>query len=315
MTSSITGMDSFGESLKAKGYNVVNIRNGEVNFTGYVNALSDNLKSQMVFTDKEQFEIRDKVAALFGSKNNMTHSQLKSQCQKLGLKVDIGYQKTSYIIDNRNSKSKGTDVTNGSVAVITITDPTTNKSIKIVDANGNGAIEIEEMFANELLSGIAGDIQAASANSTASGGFNAQAPGAANVNIDIDALLAQRKTTEINKGDSIEKELYGEFQGEVNIDAEALLAEEYARAEGKDEDGDTKTGEKETEKSKKEQYLEQGYKVLDKEGLIEYVKETFSSSAKAGSTEYQKQLDAAVQAVMYSYSTEELSDGSYAILK
>ena len=42
----------------------------------------------------------------------------------------------------------------GAIDIFTFTDPSTGAEIKIADANGNGVIETEELFFNELLTDI-----------------------------------------------------------------------------------------------------------------------------------------------------------------
>ena len=73
----------------------------------------------------------------------------------MGLNVQSDWVSTSYLVDAKATGGGQAGLNqNGAITVLTIVDPSTGAEIKIADTNGNGAIEIEELFMNELLSGI-----------------------------------------------------------------------------------------------------------------------------------------------------------------
>ncbi len=157
--------NSWASDLKGRGYSTTGLGKTEANFADYGHALSDELKNRISQNaqTQEAKELQAFVASLFGGKSNLQTSELLKKCRAAGLQVTSSYQKTTYILDEKNRKSpgKGTkQVKTGSVNVIEITDPKTGAKMVIADSNGNAAIEIEEVFLNEILSGVTSDIKA-----------------------------------------------------------------------------------------------------------------------------------------------------------
>ena len=88
----------------------------------------------------------------------MNTDEFMAAAREMGYVVEINYVGTSYIADNKADGHYDKDITNGAIGVLTITDPSTGGEIKIADANGNGAIESEELFMNEILEGVSANI-------------------------------------------------------------------------------------------------------------------------------------------------------------
>lgn len=158
--------NTFLDSLSARGLkNHTSLGKNEANFADYGHALSDELKAQISqnATTQEGKELQAFVASLFGGKSNLQTNDLLNKCRANGLQVNSTYKKTSYIMDEKNGASpgKGTKkVRTGSINIIEIVDPKTGAKMTIADANGNAAIEIEEVFLNEILTGVSSDIAA-----------------------------------------------------------------------------------------------------------------------------------------------------------
>ena len=73
-----------------------------------------------------------------------------------GSEVGSNFHEIKEIINGVYNKDHAT---NGAIAVYTFSDGKGGE-IVIADANGNGGLETEELFANEILSGIASDLKA-----------------------------------------------------------------------------------------------------------------------------------------------------------
>ncbi len=177
-------------SLNSRGIKTTHLGNGEANFANYTAALSDDLKQEIAssFDCEADYDLQAKLAGLYGSKSVMQSGDIVSAAKANGIQVNVQYVKTSYIVDNKADGHYDTDVTNGSIAVYTFKDANGGE-IKIADANGNGALETEELFMNELLSGVVSDISASSGGGNTAAG-NVQN----NMTNQIDALLAQLQT-------------------------------------------------------------------------------------------------------------------------
>lgn len=148
-------------NLQGRGFNTTGLSSGEANFADYGHALNDDLKNQISQNGKTQADkdLLALVASLFGGKSVMQYSDFINVLKSKGLNVSVEYVSTSYIVDEKQSGTKGAkNVTRGSIAVYQISDGKGGK-LTIADANGNAAIEIEEVFMNEILSGVASDIK------------------------------------------------------------------------------------------------------------------------------------------------------------
>lgn len=163
--------EAFLQSIKSRGLGTTSLGNGEANFADYANALSSSLKEELLQSIGDEAgdaQLQSKVAGLFGSKSVMQSSEIISAAKAAGLKVSVEYVSTSYIVDNKADGHYDKDVTNGSIAVYTFSDG--NSTIKIADANGNGALEAEEIYLNEILGDVTNSLGATGA---ATGGTSA----------------------------------------------------------------------------------------------------------------------------------------------
>ena len=160
--------DEFLQSIKARGLGTTALGNGEANFADYANALSSDLKEELlqsVGDEAGDAQLQSKVASLFGGKSVMQSNEIISAARSAGLQCSVEYRSTSYIVDNKFDGHYDKDVTNGSIAIYTFSDG--NSTIKIADANGNGALEAEEIFLNEILGDVTNGIGVSSAGNGA----------------------------------------------------------------------------------------------------------------------------------------------------
>ena len=146
----------FEERLHQAGIKTTSIREGkEANFADYGNALSADLQQQILdsFDCEQDYQLQSMIADLYNDNKSVLQSgEFKSACESMGLKVSISYQKTTYIADYKAGNFDNS-VGTGSIAVYTISDGMGGE-IKIADANGNGALESEEIFMNQILGDI-----------------------------------------------------------------------------------------------------------------------------------------------------------------
>ena len=167
------GYSEFINQLEQAGYNTTNINSarGEADFSDYGNALSDELQSMITdsFDCEQDYALQEQIAAMYGNKSNLHRSDFVAACRAAGYEVNVEYIKSSYISDNKADGRYDTDISRASIGVYTISDGKGGE-IKIADANGNGALEIEELFMNQILQGVAVDVDklaASKANGTA----------------------------------------------------------------------------------------------------------------------------------------------------
>lgn len=167
--------NDFLNKLQSQGLKTTSTEANEANFSTYGNALSDSLKSQIMdsFDRDEDYEIQANIAGLFKGKgsNFMDSDSFMAGCQNLGYTVNVEYQSTSYISDYK-AGNYSNSVSNGAIAVYTISDGHGGE-IKIADANGNGGLETEEVFMNNILGDVMKDISIPTNASGASGASTA----------------------------------------------------------------------------------------------------------------------------------------------
>lgn len=167
--------EEFLQSIKARGLNTTSLGNGEANFADYANALSSDLKEELLQSIGDEAgdaQLQSKVADLFGGKSVMQSAEIISAAKAAGLSCSVEYKSTSYIIDNKQDGHYDKDITNGAIAIYTFSDG--NSTIKIADANGNGALEAEEIYLNEILSGVTNSIGATTSQNQALDNIKAQ---------------------------------------------------------------------------------------------------------------------------------------------
>ncbi len=175
MVNSVSGnYNDWITSLNSRGIKTTNLGKGEANFADYTNALSESLKQEIMasFDCDADYDLQAKLASLYDG-NVKQSGDIVNAAKKAGIQVNVQYVKTSYIVDNKADGHYDKDVTNGSIAVYTFKDANGGE-IKIADANGNGALETEELFMNELLSGVVSDISAPSGSGVSNKQVNVQ---------------------------------------------------------------------------------------------------------------------------------------------
>ncbi len=177
MVNSVSGnYNDWITSLNSRGIKTTSLGKNEANFADYTNALSESLKQEIMasFDCDADYDLQAKLASLYSS-NVEQSGNIVSAAKQAGIQVSVQYVNTSYIVDNKkggqyaNNKS----ATNGSIAVYTFKDANGGE-IKIADANGNGALETEELFMDELLSGVVSDISAPSGSGVSNKQVNVQ---------------------------------------------------------------------------------------------------------------------------------------------
>lgn len=151
--------DEFTANLQNAGIKTTKLGKNETTFAEYGAALSDELKQMIIdsFDDPEDYILQQELAGLFTENNYVNTNKLIQILEQSGYTVERTSVKTSYIKDYKKYGDR-TGVVEGGIAVLTIRKPGTNAEIKIADTNGNGAIEVEELFMNELLTGISKSI-------------------------------------------------------------------------------------------------------------------------------------------------------------
>lgn len=147
----------------------INEAAGEATYVDYAGALSDDLLNAILNGgygetdgwDEKELAIRENIANIYRQQGRsvLQTRDLIAMIQSMGYKVSSTYTQTSYIIDNKNDGHYDKDVyTGGAINVLTITDAEGN-DIVIADANGNAAIEVEELFIDEIISGAVSTIE------------------------------------------------------------------------------------------------------------------------------------------------------------
>ena len=197
--------DEFLQSIKARGLGTTALGNGEANFADYANALSSELKEELlqsVGDEAGDAQLQSKVASLFGGKSVMQSNEIIGAARSAGLQCSVEYRSTSYIVDNKFDGHYDKDVTNGSIAIYTFSDG--NSTIKIADANGNGALEAEEIFLNEILGDVTNSIGVSSAGNGAQA--TQDGPSALDVaKMQQNLLLEQIQKSRANQEEAVEK--------------------------------------------------------------------------------------------------------------
>ena len=155
--------DQFVEEMHSAGIKTTHINKGEANFADYGNALSDDLKQQIMdsFDCQQDYELQSLIAGVYADSGRsvLQSGQFINACKSLGLSVNVEYQKTSYIPDYKAGNFGNNVKEGGAIAVYTISDGMGGE-IVIADANGNAALESEELFMNQILGDINYEISA-----------------------------------------------------------------------------------------------------------------------------------------------------------
>lgn len=153
------GYDQFIEELHSRGVKTTKLGKNETNFLEYGKALDDSLEQELLqsFDTEADYEIQEKLAGLFTNRNVINSGSFISACKQLGLTCEVKYQKTTYVSDYKAGNFSHS-ARQGHIAIYTISDGKGGQ-IKIADANGNGSLESEELFLNEIIGGINQDIE------------------------------------------------------------------------------------------------------------------------------------------------------------
>lgn len=144
----------------------------EANFADYGAALDDWLKEAIINggsgpnesegIDADEQAMYDKLAGIYQNRSVIKTNDFISYAAQMGYKIEGSYMETGYIVDNKSGSEYHRNNKNikegGHIYVMTITDPKTGADIVIADANGNASIEVEELFLNEILTGLSSQI-------------------------------------------------------------------------------------------------------------------------------------------------------------
>ncbi len=203
-TNNSKSYDDFVSEMNAAGIKTTHLSDGEANFADYGNSLSDDLKQQIMdsFDCEQDYELQSLIAGIYSDAgvNVLKSGQFVSACTSLGLSVNIEYQKTTYIPDYKAGNFTNNQI-EGSIAVYTISDGMGGE-IVIADANGNAALESEELFMNQILGDINYEI---SANKNVGASFSSGASSSSGLSgvEDSDSLFADKE-----KADEVEQKDY-----------------------------------------------------------------------------------------------------------
>ncbi|MBQ8886101.1 MAG: hypothetical protein IJY61_00175 [Candidatus Gastranaerophilales bacterium] len=155
--------DQFVSEMNQAGIKTTHINNGEANFADYGNALSDDLKAQIMdsYDCAQDYELQSLIAGVYSDSGRsvLQSGEFINACKSLGLSVNVQYQETSYIPDWKAGNFSNSIREGGAIAVYTISDGMGGE-IVVADANGNAALESEELFMNQILGDINYEISA-----------------------------------------------------------------------------------------------------------------------------------------------------------
>lgn len=166
----IGSYDEFTKNLQEAGFRTtkINENRNEAGFDDYGFALSDDLQNLITssFDNEQDYVLQAEVASIFKNSNtNYIHrSDFMAALRKMGYKVEWSSMKSTYLPDHKANNRMGKyNIQTASIGIYTISDGKGGE-IVIADANGNGALEIEEVFMNQILSDIALDVDQIKAN-------------------------------------------------------------------------------------------------------------------------------------------------------
>ena len=118
-----------------------------------INSLDDSIKQELIssFDCEADYQLQKDIAAYFGSRTGINNHELNGTININGKTIQVTSKKSEVAVDFFNETN---GMNHGAIDIFTFTDPSTGAEIKIADANGNGVIETEELFFNELLTDI-----------------------------------------------------------------------------------------------------------------------------------------------------------------
>lgn len=122
-----------------------------------INSLDDSIKQELIssFDCEADYQLQKDIAAYFGSRTGINNHDLNGTININGKTIQVTSKKSEVAVDFYNETN---GMNHGAIDIFTFTDPSTGAEIKIADANGNGVIETEELFFNELLTDINAEI-------------------------------------------------------------------------------------------------------------------------------------------------------------
>lgn len=220
--------DEFLQSIRARGLGTTGISNGEANFADYANALSADLKEELLQSIGDEagdMALQSKVAGLFNGGSVLQYDEVFAKAEAAGLSCSVEYVSTTYIPDNKADGHFDTDAIDAHIAVYTFSDG--NATIKIADANGNGALEAEEIFLNEILGDVTNTLGASGVSSSSSGPTGPSPLDIARMKQDI--LLKQIDESKKNQQEMM-KDMQESFETDTNSDSEVTVDESEGKA-------------------------------------------------------------------------------------
>lgn len=111
--------------------------------------------------DENELAMKENIANIYKSLGSsvIQTNDLVAMIRSMGYEVEWGHVTTQYMVDDKgNGADYRKQINTAGLSVLTITDKDGN-DIVIADANGNAAIEIEEVFLDEILTGAVNAIE------------------------------------------------------------------------------------------------------------------------------------------------------------
>ena len=273
----------------------INEAAGEATYVDYAGGLGEDLKNAVLNGgfgendgwDDAEIAIRENIASLYkqgAGKSNFQTKDLIAMVEEMGYSVDSTYMKTSYISDNKADGKYDTDVKSGSINVLTITDKDGN-NIVIADANGNAAIEVEEVFLNEIITGATSAIQGMNTPNVDVSSFDSQ-NNLELMTFNVEDVLKYQEEDDIWL--KIQKERMEKEAQEAKEEQEAKKAKEEKEA-------------KEAKKEEKEKAIatKQQYKEIKETFEKEYLEELQNDEEYANLSQEEKEKKAEDEAEKY----------------
>lgn len=191
--------DQFVSEMNQAGIKTTHINNGEANFADYGNALSDEVKSRIMdsYDCAQDYELQSLIAGIYSDSGRsvLQSGEFINACKSLGLTVKVERQATSYIPDWKAGNFSNSIREGGTIGIYTISDGMGGE-IVVADANGNAALESEELFMNQILGDINYEI---SATKGVGATVYSSGSGAVSASEESNSLLADKKEEEKEK--------------------------------------------------------------------------------------------------------------------
>lgn len=143
---------------------------GEADFQTYFNTLMSTAKGkELVKSLGGDKNIQNVVAQLYKENNVLSFDALEnsSYLRSAGIKVSASWVSGVDHMADEKATGNSKQISHSGITVITFTDAS-GKTFKVADANGNAALESEELMFNDILGGISSDL-GAQANGQMSG--------------------------------------------------------------------------------------------------------------------------------------------------